>query len=173
MIARSGKAQVWNACNLGATSAWTGGLAIANCYGTESDCNSRIRFTLGAYFRWGRNGEVASLRIADRASTGSSTDGEMDGNLWGGRATAVDRGTFMDLSRDDKLLMRGPCAAGYHVPTQKEWCEGLVLVSPTSSGGTPMPCGGIWHEEGVRNAFRDALRIPLAGVRDGKAFHLQ
>lgn len=165
--------QVWNACNLGAASSWTGGLAISNCYGSASDCNSRIRFSLGAYFQWGRNEEVASIGTVDRASSGFPTDGALDKNLWGGRTTTVDRGTFVGLVDNDKVRMRGPCAAGYHVPTQKEWCEALVLVSPTSNGGNAMPCGGLWQEEAVRNAFRDALRLPLAGVRSGKAFHFQ
>lgn len=52
--------QKWAACNVGATKAWTGTLAITNCSAGASDCDSALRFTLGSYFQWGRNDDVTA-----------------------------------------------------------------------------------------------------------------
>ncbi len=52
--------QIWAACNVGASNAWTGGITIANCSGGATDCDSAIRNVLGGYFQWGRNVDVTS-----------------------------------------------------------------------------------------------------------------
>ncbi len=52
--------QIWSACNMGATNAWTGGLTITNCSNSATDCDASLRYTLGDYYEWGRNDPVTS-----------------------------------------------------------------------------------------------------------------
>lgn len=131
---------------------------------------------MGAYFQWGRNDDVTTLPVAAGpvtsagpyfyAGTGSAYDWLSPGNdnLWGGSGSTGTGGTFVSLG--SPTLMRGPCATGYHVPTQKEWCDALAAVSPTQSGGTALVCDYGQHDETVTNAFRNTLKFPLAGFRD-------
>ena len=56
----TGTYQLWAACNVGASIAYTGGLSIVNCNAGATDCDASIRNTLGTYFQWGRNDDVTS-----------------------------------------------------------------------------------------------------------------
>ena len=51
--------QIWAACNVGAIVAYTG-VAITNCGGGTTDCDSTLRYTLGSYYQWGRNDDVTA-----------------------------------------------------------------------------------------------------------------
>ena len=68
--------QIWAACNMGATAAWTGGsLSITDCAGGSTDCDASLRSTLGDYYQWGRNDVVTS---------DTYTTGQYSGILTGG-----------------------------------------------------------------------------------------
>jgi hypothetical protein len=56
--------------------------------------------------------------------------------------------------------MKGPCAAGYHVPTQKEWCEAIRSVSPDIT-----VCDVNTYAEVNSNKLMNTLRLPPAGLR--------
>ncbi|MFB0964130.1 MAG: FISUMP domain-containing protein [Patescibacteria group bacterium] len=60
--------------------------------------------------------------------------------------------------------MQGPCQSGYHVPTQKEWCDAIKAVSPDVT-----LCDAAWHVETTANKFMTTLRLPLAGYRNTSA----
>lgn len=60
--------------------------------------------------------------------------------------------------------MRGPCADGYHVPTQKEWCDAIMAVSPEVTA-----CDAVWYVEATANKFMNTLKLPLAGYRTSAA----
>lgn len=67
-------------------------------------------------------------------------------------------GTF--LSFGSPAAMRGPCAEGYHVPTQKEWCDAVIAVSPEDP-----TCIAKYYGGSNVNKFKDTLLLPLAGNR--------
>lgn len=140
-----------------------------------NDYNSAIRNTLGSYFQWGRNEDVAPLgTVSTLAPAGSSsstvlgnfiTDSNsypydwitvQNGNLWGGSGTTNTGGTFADRSSGDKVLMKGPCATGYHVPTQAEWW------STISSLNGALTNTGTWQND---TSVVLTLKLPLSGMR--------
>jgi hypothetical protein len=109
--------QVWAACNVGATYAYTGAV-IPNCGGSATDCALALRPTIGSYFQWGRNDDVtvqgtptSTLAPAGTlawgvghsnfiTNAGSPYDwiATQNGNLWGGGSTSVGSGTFAGQS---------------------------------------------------------------------------
>lgn len=56
--------------------------------------------------------------------------------------------------------MRGPCAAGYHIPTALEWCNALKSVSPDITS-----CDGTFRSETIANLFRTTMKLPISGYR--------
>jgi uncharacterized protein (TIGR02145 family) len=52
--------------------------------------------------------------------------------------------------------MQGPCASGYHVPTQKEWCDAVASISSS------LTCT---HTYQNNTSMRTTLKLPLAGFR--------
>ena len=65
--------QIWAACNMGATSAYTG-ITIINCSNAGSDCDSSIRYTIGSYYQWGRNDDVTAGTFISSGYNGSLTN---------------------------------------------------------------------------------------------------
>ena len=53
--------------------------------------------------------------------------------------------------------MKGPCATGYHVPTQAEWWSAISTLNP-----------GLTNTAAWQNdmSIRTVLKLPLAGNRD-------
>ena len=99
--------QVWSACNIGATTAGT----TATSYGT--------------YHQWGRN---------DGWWTQGSADWQTrNDNSWGGSTTSSTAWTYNTVSGTDQTLMKGPCAIGYHVPTDFEWVTAVNLITGKTS----------------------------------------
>lgn len=168
---------IWAACNIGATTAWREGEFVFNTpgmTGSVTDYNQNLRYTLGSYFQWGRNEDVTNLGTgsikAPTWSLATTILGIMpipslspydwittqNHNLWGWSGTSSTMGLYSDRSNDNKQLMQGPCAMGYHVPTTREWALSITSIDPTvtspytsSYTGTKMP--------------RNILRIPLSG----------
>lgn len=105
--------QIWAACNIGSTIAWTG----TNSYGT--------------YHQWGRN---------DGWWTGGSADWQShNNNSWGWSGTSEADGTWNEgvwntVSTSDQKLMQWPCATNYHVPTVFEWVTAVNLITGKTSG---------------------------------------
>lgn len=85
-------------------------------------------------------------------------DASKNDNLWGGTGSTSAAGTYPSLG--SPAAMQGPCQAGYHVPTQKEWCDAIKAVSPDVT-----LCDAAWHVETTANKFMTTLRLPLAGLR--------
>jgi hypothetical protein len=54
--------------------------------------------------------------------------------------------------------MTGPCASGYHVPTQAEWWSALNTVHPGLTNTAT------WQND---TALATTLKLPLSGARDG------
>ena len=154
--------QRWAACNVGATTAYVGG--AGQPYPTPSTARTAAQKAyLGAFFQWGRNEDVTDLgTTATRAAAGSTSStvvgsfvtsstspydwiATQNGNLWGGGSTSLGSGNYAGQTAGNQALMQGPCAAGYHVPTQAEWGTAIAAV--------PAP------------KFVTALRLPLSGYR--------
>lgn len=133
--------QRWAACNVGATTAYAGQAYPSGMAPTEAQ-----KAYLGAFFQWGRNDDVtATAPISAKAATGTTADGvghtdfiaadvapldwivAPDDSLWGGAGTTSAAGTFASKGRP--AAMKGPCPAGYHVPTAKEWCDAAASVN--------------------------------------------
>jgi uncharacterized protein (TIGR02145 family) len=53
--------------------------------------------------------------------------------------------------------MQGPCASGYHVPTQKEWCDAAQSINPS------LACTNSWQND---TSLRTTLKLPPAGYRN-------
>lgn len=142
--------QVWASCNVGATIAWTGGISLSDCGGLPTDCVSSHRNSLGSYFQWGRNDDVTSqgsptATLAPAGSTAGTVGhsnfiainsspfdwktSPSNDNLWGGSGTTSTGGTF--ASQGSPTAMKGPCAPGYHVPTQAEWWSAISALNGT------------------------------------------
>lgn len=52
--------------------------------------------------------------------------------------------------------MKGPCAAGYHVPTQAEWYAAVSALNPAVTNTAT------WQND---TALATTLKLPLAGYR--------
>lgn len=168
--------QVWAMCNVGATNAWTGGIAITDCSGSATDCDASIRNTLGSYFQWGRNDDVtaAGTPTSTKAVAGTLAGGvghsnfitngttpydwiaTQNDNLWGGGSTSLGSGTFTGQTSGNQTAMTGPCAAGYHVPTQAEWWSAISTLNPILTNTTN------WQND---TTLVSTLKLPLAGTR--------
>ena len=135
---------------------------------------------MGAYYQWGRNIDVTTGAtvagplapataaigihfITNGAGTFDWVEPQND-NLWGGAGSTTSTGTHSSLG--SPAAMRGPCAAGYHVPTAKEWCDAIVAVSPTRSDGAAMTCSSSYQVEATPYKFITTLKLPLAGHRN-------
>ncbi|MDD3120363.1 MAG: FISUMP domain-containing protein [Candidatus Gracilibacteria bacterium] len=171
--------QVWAACNVGATVAFTG-ISLANLAGS-TDPYSDLRPTLGSYFQWGRNDDITSTSITNvlaSAGTLSNTVGHTnfihnwwtsakgswistpDNNLWGGSGTTGTGGTL--ISQGSPAIMQGPCATGYHVPTYKEWCNAINSIDHS------IECYTIANSGSLRQypaSILSELKLPPAGNR--------
>jgi hypothetical protein len=137
--------QVWAACNVGATKAGAG---------VES---------YGSFFQWGRNTPFAStgsvktitwpLSLDEADSIDAIILGRNDqdwlippnSNLWGWRGTSA-TGTYQSQDIENQILMQGPCADGYHVPTYEEWKNMVDFLQDSKS-------------------FISTMKMPLAGWR--------
>ncbi|MDD5197922.1 MAG: FISUMP domain-containing protein [Candidatus Gracilibacteria bacterium] len=165
--------QVWSACNVGATTAYVGE-SIANCAGSANDCDLALRSTLGGYYQWGRNNNVASqgTPTATQAIAGTLAGGvghsnfitnatspydwiaTQNDNLWGGAGTTSTAGTF--ASQGSPATMQGPCPTSYHVPTQFEWCSAAQSINPA------LTCTSAWQND---TSIATTLKLPLSGSR--------
>ncbi len=127
---------------------------------------------MGAYYQWGRNKDVTNGSVVtgpvatdttNNFITNSSGTNSYDwltssnNNLWGGTTTSVSSGLYSTVSSGDKTLMQGPCASGYHVPTQKEWCDAAQSINPS------LTCTSSWQND---TSLRTTLKLPLAGYRN-------
>ncbi len=52
--------------------------------------------------------------------------------------------------------MKGPCAAGYHVPTQAEWWSAVSTLNPALTNTSS------WQND---TSVATTLKLPLAGLR--------
>lgn len=178
----TGSNQYWAACNAGPGSltAYTNqSVALADATATGGPTAAQKAY-MGAYYQWGRNADVTTggsvagpLAPATAATeTRFITNGTapydwvtpQNDNLWGGTGSTTAAGTYSSLG--SPAAMQGPCQTGYHVPTQKEWCDAIVAVSPTQNGGAAMVCDANWHFEATANKFMSTLKLPLAGHRN-------
>lgn len=144
--------QVWAACNVGAVNAYVGQpIVIASV--------AQQLYT-GYLYQWGRNKDItiAATTITGPVSTDltssfilSSGDWLItpNNNLWGGATTSASAGTFATATSGDKILMKGVCATGYHIPTDREWLDTRSILSNN------------W------NTIISTLKLPLAGYRRG------
>jgi uncharacterized protein (TIGR02145 family) len=166
--------QIWAACNVGATTAYTN-QTLTNCGGGATDCDILLRSTIGSYYQWGRNNDItlqgtptATLALAGTLAGGvghsnfitNAVSSPFDwiatqnDNLWGGAGTTSTAGTF--ASQGSPAAMQGPCPAGYHVPTQFEWCSVAQSINPA------LTCTSAWQND---TSFATALKLPLSGSR--------
>ena len=156
--------QRWAACNVGATTAYVGGAGQPYPSATATRTAAQKAY-MGAIFQWGRNDDVTAgpSNFVTKAPAGTSASGvghsnfirsssspydwiaTQNGNLWGGGSTSLGSGNYAGQTAGNQALMQGPCAAGYHVPTQAEWGTAIAAV--------PAP------------KFVTALRLPLSGYR--------
>lgn len=167
--------QTWSMCNVGAVNAWTGGITLTSCASSSSDCDSAYRNTIGSYFQWGRNDDVTvGTSSATLAATGTLAGGvghsnfittatspydwiaSQNANLWGGATTSNTVGTYSGMTISDQTAMKGPCAAGYHVPTQYEWWLALSTINPAFTNAAS------WQND---TTLVSTLKLPLAGYR--------
>lgn len=144
--------QVWAACNVGATTAYAG-QSIA----TGAPSAAQQLFTW-YFYQWGRNKDVttgaATMGPVAIDSTNdfilNSGDWLMtpNNNLWGWAGGSPNH-TFATATSGDKILMKGVCATGYHIPTDWEWADTRSTLSNN------------W------NTIISTLKLPLAGYRRG------
>ena len=171
--------QTWAACNVGATTAYDG-----QAYPSGTAPTAAQKSYLGALFQWGRNEDVTNLgttaTLAAAGSTSSTVVGSFvtsstlpsdwiatqNGNLWGGGSTSLGAGTFAGRNAGDQASMKGPCAAGYHVPTQAEWYAAVSALNPAVTNTAT------WQND---TALATTLKLPLAGYRNylSAAYSLQ
>lgn len=52
--------------------------------------------------------------------------------------------------------MQAMCPAGYHIPTQREWCDTITTLNPGVS------CTGSWQND---STVLPTLKLPMAGYR--------
>jgi hypothetical protein len=170
--------QVWAACNVGATKAYKNEV-ITHCSasatgGSVTDCDISLRSTIGSYYQWGRNDDVT---LQGTPTTTLAPGGVLAGgvghsnfiintaypydwiatqndNIWGGAGTTTTTGTY--ISQGSPSAMQGPCSAGYHVPTQFEWCSVVQSINPA------LTCTWTWQDD---TSFATILRLPLSGNR--------
>jgi uncharacterized protein (TIGR02145 family) len=180
----TGNPHVWAACNAGATTAYSNqSVTLVNPNAAGGPTAAQKAY-MGAYYQWGRNidvttgatvaGPLAPVTAANAFNgTLFITNGTppydwvtpKNDNLWGGVGSTTSTGTHSSLG--SPVAMRGPCAAGYHVPTAKEWCDAIFAVSPTRSGGAAMTCSSTSYQvEAAPNKFMTTLKLPLAGLRN-------
>lgn len=171
----TGSNQYWAACNVGASTAYSNqSVTFADATAAGGPTAAQKAY-MGAYFQWGRNVDVTTgptvagplIAAAAASETRFITNATLprdwitpqDDNLWGGTGSTAVAGTFASLG--SPAAMKGPCAAGYHVPTQKEWCDAIKAVSPDVTA-----CDAAWHVEATANKFMNTLKLPLAGFRN-------
>ncbi len=134
---------------------------------------------VGGFFQWGRNEDVTSLLATGAQSPAGSlasaavgsfvtSNGQTrdwiavpNGNLWGGGSTSLGSGSHSAQSVAGKAAMRGPCAPGYHVPTQTEWWSAM---SSLHSESTPEFKNSDYSQ--FDSNLGRTLKLPLAGYRD-------
>ncbi|EKE27876.1 MAG: hypothetical protein ACD_3C00141G0003 [uncultured bacterium (gcode 4)] len=166
--------QIWAACNVGATEAWAGQVTINVCSFTGADCNQWIRNILGGLFQWWRNDNVASTSatwtpapawtlantvwhdnfITEYNNRDWYVNPPQNNNLWWWSGTTSTGWTYISLWMPS--AMQWPCASGYHVPTQLEWCSALSAINPN------LNCS--WSQSDTAVAL--VLKLPLWGSRN-------
>jgi uncharacterized protein (TIGR02145 family) len=131
---------------------------------------------MGGYYQWGRNKDVTSGSLTTGPLASDSTDNfitapsnpfdwltSRNDHLWWWSGTTAISGTF--ASQGSPIAMQWPCQTGYHVPTQKEWCDAMINISPITTTGANMICNSTWQDEITVNLIRITLKLPLSGFR--------
>ena len=150
--------QVWSACNIGATIAYTG-IPITDCEWWTTDCNLWIRNTIGSYFQWGRNDDVTEtstssiLAAADvLENTVWNTNFIVNSNPWGDWMSVQNDNLWWNTI-NTSIARQWPCQVGYHIPT---WNASDI----TNEWGKAYTIEGDNYV-----TLMNTLMIPLAGFR--------
>ncbi|EKE28117.1 MAG: hypothetical protein ACD_3C00097G0001 [uncultured bacterium (gcode 4)] len=172
--------QVWSACNVWATNAWNNQAALTNCGWWASDCVESSRYMIWSYFQWWKNADVtiaapnSTLAPAwTLANTQTYTgfivnawspatqdkydwlaNADKNDDLWWWSWTTSSSWTY--ASQWSPTTMQWPCATGYHVPTQKEWCYATMNLNWS------LTCIWGWKNDVT---IASTLKLPLAGYR--------
>lgn len=160
--------QIWAACNVWATKAYTW-ITITDCWGSSSDCDSAIRNTIWSYFQRWRNTDITATAswvwpVSSETNTkfyynlSSPYDwlSTPNPNLWWWSIS--DTATIN--WQTDNTLRQWPCATWYHVPSAKDWCDAMKLI--TSS----LTCN---NSPQANTLVVSTIKLPLAGTRDGSS----
>ncbi|MDD3144801.1 MAG: prepilin-type N-terminal cleavage/methylation domain-containing protein [Candidatus Gracilibacteria bacterium] len=146
----TGSGYTISSCNVGATIAWSGD-NTDNLYNQTN--------VYGKYFQWGRNKGFVYGDLSQESSTidgniGLNSSTDMFGFVWDTNLPSPFTWANTDISdnwgdiTNTYIARQGPCASGYHVPSQTEW-ENII-----TDGG--------WGSDA--DSMQISLKLPYAGL---------
>jgi len=158
--------QIWAACNVGATVAFTGVNLTATCPSwCTTDPYPSWHNTTWDYYQWGRNKSVTSvttiwwpriddtnLFIANSTSSPYNWYNSIDNSLWWWSVND----TITTDWQPNEILRKWPCASWYHVPSIREWWTTILYLEPTSTYTT-------WWTP--NSTLVSKLKLPFSGNR--------
>lgn len=176
--------QVWAACNVGASMAFTGENItdpIKSRGWNKSNEYQQLKRVFWSFHQWGRNKDITNASTFagpvshpyDSIEKGFITDvgnhmnwlkspetrdDEMQqAALWGGQGATDNSGTHLSLGSPE--AMQWPCQKGYHIPTKFEWCQAIQTINPQ------LICDKGYQKD---TSVISTLKLPLAWYRSGE-----